>query len=110
MKLNVVWKTENEIDINNFLLMYLPNALRLGWFSEIEVVVWGASQNVVASDPFVQAEIIAMLEQGIKIYACIGCSERLGITEKLRDLGIVVEGTGERLSNYLKSDERFLMF
>ena len=57
-KVVVVWKTENEIDIHNFVIPYVYNSKKQGWFDEVEVLIWGASQEKVMNTPLIQDRII----------------------------------------------------
>ena len=78
------------------------------WFKEVTLIVWGATQKLVAEDEGVQFRIKEMQQAGVHVSACIGCSNQLGLTDKLRELGIEVCGWGATLSEVLKSEAALL--
>lgn len=90
------------------LVMYATNSKINGWWQEVNLVIWGASAKLVASDPQVQTEIAEMIKQGITIEACKACSNNLGVSEKLAKLGISVKYLGVALTEYLKSGEKVM--
>ncbi len=51
-----------------------------------------------------------MIEDGVILEACISCSDMLGVTEELKDLGIDVKGMGVPLTNYMKSGYHVLTY
>jgi hypothetical protein len=101
-KVVVVWKTENEIDIHNFVIPYVYNSKKQGWFDEVEVLIWGASQEKVMNTPLIQDRIKILIKDDIKIYACKMCADHVGATQLLEDLGVEVMYTGVYLSDNLK--------
>lgn len=107
-KLNILWTTNNKDTVLNMLSMYTINAIHRGWWREINVILWGASVKLVASDPQVQTEVLEMLQMGISIEACRDCCESFNVTSPIEKLGIVVKYMGESLTEYLKNDERIV--
>jgi hypothetical protein len=51
-----------------------------------------------------------MKSNGAQLQACIVCADSYGVSEKLRDMGIEVIGTGKPLTRYLKRGYSFLTF
>lgn len=45
---------------------------------------------------------------GVKVSACIACADQLGVTDKLRELGIEVKGWGVGLTEALKDGIKVL--
>jgi hypothetical protein len=88
--------------------MYATNSRLNGWWQEVNVIIWGASAKLVGTDTQIQAEVLEMLNHGITIEACKACTENLGVTDKLTELGVNVKYMGEVLTNYLKSGEKVL--
>jgi hypothetical protein len=107
-KLNILWTTDNKDTVLNMLVMYATNSRLNEWWQEVNVIIWGASAKLVGTDTQVQAEVLEMLNHGITIEACKACSDNLGVTEKLTELGVNVRYMGEVLTNYLKSGEKVL--
>ncbi len=56
----------------------------------------------------IQAEVLEMINHGISIEACKACSDNLGVTDKLTELGVNVRYMGEALTDYIKSGEKIL--
>lgn len=104
-KLLLVWKSNNEIDINNFIVPYCYNAVVQEWFDEVELLIWGASQEKVMEDSIIQQRIVNLIKNNVKVYACKMCSDNVGATSMLEDLGVTVRYTGDLLSDRLKDDE-----
>ena len=100
----VVWKSDNEIDINNFIMPYTFNSKRHGWFNDVELLIWGASQHKVAESEEIQTKIKKIIESGIAVYACKFCADNLEVSEKLSSIGVKVEYTGVYLSEKMKDD------
>ena len=103
-KLLVVWKTDNMIDIEKFVVPYVYNSKVQGWFSEVELLIWGASQNVVATNKDIQALVSNLIKEEVVTYACKMCADGLNATEMLESLGVNVMYTGVYLSDKLKDD------
>ncbi|ERJ11509.1 hypothetical protein [Haloplasma contractile] len=104
-KLFVLWKTDNLIDIEQMVIPYIHHSKKMGWWDEIEVMIWGASQKVVANNFSIKVDIEAMKHDGIKFNACKSCSDNLCVSNELSALGVDVVYTGEILTDRLQSDE-----
>lgn len=107
-KLNILWTTDNKDTVTHMLGMYSINAKSRGWWDEINVLIWGASAKLVATDTEIQTLIKDMLNQQITVEACKGCSDSFGITEALEAVGINVRYTGTSLTEYLQSEDKLL--
>jgi len=79
-KLAVLWVSGDRDVAEKSCLMYTHAAKRNGWFDEV------------------------VLE------ACIACSDQLGVTEELLELGIDVKGMGVPLTSYLKEGYHVLTY
>ncbi len=107
-KLNILWTTDNKDTVINMLAMYAINSAANNWWQQVNVIIWGASAKLAASDTQVQNEIIEMINKGVKIEACKACADNLGVTDKLIKLGINVRYMGKALTDYIKSGENIL--
>ena len=101
----IVWKTNNEIDIHNFVVPYAYNAKRHQWFDHVEVLIWGASQDIVAATPLVQQRVKNLIKNGVDVFACKMCADNIGATKALVELGVEVRYTGDFLSTHLKDPD-----
>ncbi len=109
-KLNVLWTTGEKDVALRMIFIYLMDAKSMGWYDEITLIIWGPSAKLVAGDKTIQKEIDFLLQSGINVEACQGCTEAYHITEKIRSLGINVRFMGEPLTEILHSDERLITF
>lgn len=107
-KLNILWTTDNKDTVFNMLVMYATNSRMNGWWQEVNLIIWGASARLIATDKQVQTEIAEMINLGISIEACKACSDNLGVSAELTKLGINVRYMGEALTEYLKSGENLI--
>ena len=107
-KLNILWTTDNKDTVFNMVSMYATNSVKNNWWDEVNVIIWGASAKLVGNDTQVQTEVLEMIARGVKVEACKACSDNLGVTEKLIQLGVNVRYMGNALTEYLKSDEKFI--
>jgi len=109
-KLAVLWVSGDRVVAEKSCLMYTHAAKRNGWFDEVVLIVWGSSSRLLAEDQLLQEKVRAMEKDGVVLEACIACSDQLGVTEELLELGIDVKGMGVPLSEYLKSGYHVLTY
>lgn len=107
-KLTILWTTDNEITTRNMVFMYAKNAKIQRWFSDVRIIIWGASSHLLANNKAIQNELNEVIRADVKVIACLACSDNLGITPIIKDLGIDVKYVGEDLTQILKSDEKVL--
>lgn len=107
-KLNILWVTDNKTTVINMLTPYAINSKTRGWWSEISVIIWGASARLIATDTQVQTEVLEMINQGVKVEACKNCSDEFGVTDDLVKLGVSVRYMGETLTDHIKKGETIL--
>ncbi|KFZ25706.1 MAG: hypothetical protein KQ78_02082 [Candidatus Izimaplasma bacterium HR2] len=104
-KVLVVWKSNNDIDIHNFVIPYCYNAVMHEWFDEVELLIWGASQEKVMEDTVIQQRVANLVKNNVTVYACKMCSDNVGASEVLKGLGVNVRYTGDLLSDRLKDKD-----
>ena len=109
-KLAVLWVSGDRDVAEKSCLMYTHAAKRNGWFDEVVLIVWGSSSRLLAEDEALQEKIKSMIADGVILEACIACSNMLGVTEELKNLGIDVKGMGVPLTDYLKSGYHVLTY
>jgi hypothetical protein len=83
--------------------MYTHNAKKRGWWEQVRLLIWGPSGPLLAEDEELQARFRAMLADGVEALACKACSDRLGATEALEELGVNVFYVGTALTDMLKT-------
>jgi len=104
----ILWTTDNKETSMNMVCLYAHNAKLKGWMNEVTILVWGASQQLIASDKEIQEKIKAMIEDGVKIVACLKCADNLEITQDLTSCNIDVFYTGEFLSQWIQSGDTII--
>lgn len=109
-KLNVLWTTSEKDVAMRMIFIYLMDAKGMGWYDEIDLIIWGPSAKLLAEDKQVQKELDFIQQSGINVEACQGCTEAYGVTDQLRALGINVRFMGEPLTALLHSDDRLITF
>ena len=109
-KLNVLWTTGEKDVALRMIFIYLMDAKSMGWWDDITLIIWGPSAKLLADNKLVQREVDFLLQSGIIVIACQGCTEAYGITEKIASLGIEVRFMGEPLTALLHSDEKLITF
>ena len=109
-KLAVLWVSGDRDVAEKSCLMYTHAAKRNGWFDEVVLIVWGSSSRLLAEDEALQEKVRAMGKDGVILEAYIACSDQLGVTEELLELGIDVKGMGVPLTTYLKEGYHVLTY
>lgn len=109
-KLVVLWTSGDPEVAEKVCFMYTHNARLQGWFDEVTLIIWGPSSRLLSENQKLQGMVKAMMEDGVKVEACISCANMYGVAQALRDLGIDVKGMGVPLTDYLKSDAKILTF
>ena len=107
-RLNILWTTDNEATITSLLVPYVTNSLTKGWWDEVHVVIWGASTKYILEHKEIQNIVKNMIENKIVVEACKFCSDKYGATPLLEKMGVCVKYMGQPLTEYLKSDAKFL--
>ena len=106
----IVW-TSGERDVaDKMVFMYAFNAKKYEWWQDITLIVWGPSGRLLVQDRELQEKLKQMQDEGVVIKACKGCSDQLGISDELADLGIEVKYIGKELTDYIQSQSHVLTF
>lgn len=103
-KLTILWTSEDEETAINMILMYTLKSNVNKWWKECNLITWGPSNKLLASNPEVQSMVRQIQEAGVKVYACKRCAEAYGIVKELESLGVEVKLMGEPLTGYLQDD------
>ncbi|HTX88089.1 MAG TPA: DsrE family protein [Bacteroidales bacterium] len=109
-KLHLLWTTGERDVALRMIFVYLMNAKSMGWYDEIHLIIWGPSAKLLSEDVEIQQELDLLLQSGIEVEACEGCTKAYNITDKIRSLGINVRYMGEPLTQILASGEKLITF
>ncbi len=107
-KLNILWTSDSFDTFKNMISMYTVNSIKNSWWIEINIIIWGASTKLVHEDVKVQKEIQKMIEKGITFEACKACADKFKASDNMKRLGINVKYMGKALTNYIKSEDKFI--
>lgn len=101
-QLVVVWTSGDREVALKMVFMYTFNAKKYQWWKDITLLVWGPSAKLLTEDKELQDYVKSMIEEGIHVLACKGCSDSYEISEKLEELGVEVKYTGVDFTNFIK--------
>lgn len=107
-KLVVLWTSGDREVALKMVFMYTYNAKANGWWEDITLVVWGPSAKLLTEDGELQDYMHRIMEAGVIVKACKGCSDQYGVSEKLEELGITVMYIGKELTDYIKEGREIL--
>lgn len=106
--LYILWTTDNPVTAEKMVLMYGGNSMLKGWWDKVTIIVWGAADQLVATDTVIQTRIKELMDMGVHFTACKSCADSLGVTPQLKSLGVEVKYWGESLTQILKSGAKLL--
>jgi hypothetical protein len=109
-RLAVIWSSGDPEVAHRVCFMYTENAKKQKWFEEVTLIVWGPSARLLAGDKDLQAKIKTMIDNGVKVQACLACADSYGVTDQLRTLGIEVKYMGKPLTDLIKQGWHMLTF
>jgi hypothetical protein len=104
----ILWTSGDREVALNMGFMYGLNAKLHDWWSEVTLLIWGPSGNLLLADDELQHELARMQEAGVRPMACKACADRYGIGSRLADLGVEVVYTGEFLTDWIKAAKPML--
>lgn len=107
-KLYILWTNDSLITAEKMVFMYGINSKLKGWWDEVSIIIWGATVQLVCENKRVQELIEEAQLEGVHISACKACSDQLGATDTLEELGVEVIYQGVPLTEILKNGEKLL--
>jgi hypothetical protein len=90
------------------VFMYATNAMLHGWWENVTIIIWGATAKLATENPIIQERIKLAQHAGVFFTACIACANQLGVTEKLKEMGVEVKGWGQPLTELIKEGENLI--
>ena len=106
--LHILWTNADPVTAEKMVFMYAANALKLGWWKRVTIIIWGSTATLTAENASIQAHVTEMLASGVEFSACKACADELGVTEALEGLGIEVIYWGEPLTRLLREKSALL--
>tara|TARA_R110001583_G_scaffold10417_12_gene47955 strand:- start:12942 stop:13322 length:381 start_codon:yes stop_codon:yes gene_type:complete len=107
-KLNILWTTANKETVINMIAMYSSTSLKYEWWSEVNVIIWGASAKLIKEDVEIQKVVLEMINNGVNVGACLACADKYDATETLKNMGIDVKYMGQPLTDIIKKGEKLI--
>ena len=107
-KLYILWTSDNMITSEKMVLMYSQNCMINQWWDEVEVVIWGASAKLASENDIIREKIKIAIHIGVKFTACKGCSDQLGVSESLSEIGVSVVYWGKNLTDIIQDGEKLI--
>ena len=109
-KLVIIWTSGDRDVAIKMVFMYAYNAKRNKWWDDITLIVWGPSAKLLTEDEELQDYMNKIIDSGIAVKACKGCSDQYGVSGKLEALGINVKYIGKEFTDYIKEGRNILTF
>lgn len=107
-KLSILWTNADPVSSELMVMMYAQNSIKKGWWSEVQVIIWGATAKLVAEDVHIQQLIADAREIGVKLSACEACAVELGVKSQLENLDLEVKFWGVALTELIKGNEHLI--
>lgn len=107
--LHILWTSASPVTAEQMVFMYATNSLRLKWWEEVHLIIWGENTRQVCENECLRALLLKFIEQGGSVSACRQCADNLGATTLLEQIeGVEVIYMGEQLTRILKNGEKLL--
>lgn len=101
-ELVVIWTSGDRDVALKMVFMYVLNAAEKKWWRRVNLIVWGPSAHLLATDIILRSKIVELKTAGAHLLACQACAEMYDVVLTLSSLGIEVKFMGETLTGYLK--------
>lgn len=98
----ILWTSGDREVALKMVFMYALNCKKFSWMDEVRLLIWGPSAKLLTEDDELQKYLKELKNSGVELYACKGCADMYGISNKLAELGVTVMYTGEMLANLQK--------
>lgn len=109
-KLVILWTSGDKEVAMNAVLMYGKNSFDFGLWTDMEIIIWGPSAKLAATDSEVQTQIKKMIKSGIKFKACQVCADNYGVAKDLTKLGVNVIWMSQVLTQHIARGNYILTF
>ena len=107
-RLYILWTNADMITSEKMVMMYATNSMLHHWWEEVTVIIWGATAKLIAENEMIQSKMQIASYAGVKFTACKACTDQLGVTDKLLELGIEIIYWGQELTRLLKENEKLI--
>ena len=94
----ILWTSGDREVALKMVFMYAYNCKKRGWMDTVRLLVWGPSAKLLSEDEELQEGLAGLKDVGVELYACKGCADLYGVSDKLSSLDINVMYTGTMLA------------
>ncbi len=109
-RLLIVWSSQDKEVAEKIVLLYSSVILPRQYWDEAILMIWGPSAKLLSESPELQTKIKEIASTGVKLQACVVCTEDYGISDKIQSLGVELTHTGEMLTHALQNDWKVITF
>ena len=109
-KLLLVWSSQDREVASKLVLLYSSVILPRGYWDEAILMIWGPSAKLLSEDTELQEKVKEIAKTGVKLQACVVCTDDYGVSAELEALGVELTHTGEMLTEALQSDWKTITF
>lgn len=107
-KLFILWTNADILTADKMVMMYATNSMLRHWWEEVTVIIWGATAKLAAENELIRMKIELAQNEGVQFTVCKACTDQLGVTEMLEDLGVEVKYWGEGLTEILQEHQNLI--
>ena len=109
-KFLIIWSTEEREVAKKMVLLYSSVILPRGYWDEAILMIWGPSARLLSEDIELQEKVKEIAATGVKLQACVVCTDEYGVSQKMEELGVELTHTGEMFTQALQSDWKTVTF
>lgn len=107
-ELFILWTNADPITSEKMVMMYGMNSIKHQWWDKVTIIIWGATAKFAAENSLIQEKIKQAMHIGVQISACKACTDQLGVSDQLLDLGIELKYWGQGLTEILDQNKKLL--
>ncbi|MDX9801772.1 MAG: DsrE family protein [Spirochaetia bacterium] len=107
-ELFILWTDDNIITTEKMVFMYAQNAVLKKWFGSVTLIIWGATAQLVTDNNEIGKKIEELIIRGVKVSACKACADQLGVSDKLKNLGVELKYWGEDLTRLIREKKNLI--
>ncbi len=108
--LAVLWTSSDSEVFEKVVFPYVLNSKKLKWWKNVTLIIWGPSAKLTATSGTFKDKLAQLKKSGVVLKACKWCSDKYGVSDTLKKMGVEVEYMGKPLTSYLKKGHKVLTF
>jgi len=109
-RLLIVWSSQDKEVAEKLVLMYSSVMLPRNYWDEAILMIWGPSAKLLSEDTALQKKVQEIALTGVKLQACVVCTDDYGVSDNLEGLGVELIHTGEMLTHALQNNWKVITF